>query len=79
VYEAITGFKGSFNLKQYMPRKPTQWGVKFCGHLLKCKIYRGKVKANDKEPLLREQVIVLVTEECTGKYHHINFNKFLFQ
>jgi hypothetical protein len=31
VDEAMTGFKGRFHLKQYMPAKPTKWGIKAWG------------------------------------------------
>jgi hypothetical protein len=31
VDEARIGFKGRFHLKQYMPGKPTKWGIKAWG------------------------------------------------
>jgi hypothetical protein len=47
VDEVMTGFKGRFIPKQYMPDKPTKWGMKPCGMAdnkaghLKYKIYLG--------------------------------------
>jgi hypothetical protein len=31
VDEAMISFKGRFHLKQYMPKKPTKWGIKAWG------------------------------------------------
>jgi len=49
VYEAMIGFKRRFFLKQYLPTKPTKWGIKAWGladsangYLLKCDIYKKK-------------------------------------
>ena len=48
VDEAMIGFKGRYFLKQYLPGKPTKWGIKAWGladcangNLLKCDIYKG--------------------------------------
>ena len=53
--EAMIGFKGRFFLKQYLPVKPTKWGIKAWGlsdsangYLLKCDIYKGKKKFDNK-------------------------------
>jgi hypothetical protein len=55
VEEAMIGFKGRFCEKQYLPGKPTKWGMKACGlavsassYLLKCDIYKGKKKFDNK-------------------------------
>jgi hypothetical protein len=51
VDETMTGFKGRFILKQYLPGKSTKWGIKAWGiadssngYLLKCDIDKGKKK-----------------------------------
>ena len=55
VNEAMIGFKGRFFLKQYLPGKPTKWGIKAWGvddstngYLLKCDIYKRKKKFDKK-------------------------------
>jgi hypothetical protein len=65
----MTGFKGRFILKQYLPGKPTKWGIKAWdiadssnGYLLKCDIYKGKKETRDKGLLLGEQVVLHLTE-----------------
>jgi hypothetical protein len=52
----MIGFKGKFTLKQYLPGKPTKWGIKAWGtadssngYLLKCDIYKGKKETRDKK------------------------------
>ena len=55
VDKAKIGFKGRYFLKQYLPGKPTKGGIKVWGladsvngYLLKCDIYKGKKKINNK-------------------------------
>jgi hypothetical protein len=83
VDEAMTGFKGGFHLKQYMPRKPTKWGIKAWGladstngYLLRCQIYRGRKETKDRDLLLGEQVVLQMTEEYVEKWHHVYFDNF---
>jgi hypothetical protein len=68
VDEAMIGFKERFILKQYLPGKPTKWGIKAWGiadssngYFLKCDIYKGG-KTRDKDLLLGEQVVLHLTE-----------------
>jgi hypothetical protein len=49
VDKAMIGFNRRFFLKQYLPGKPTKWGIKVWGladsaygYLLKCEIYKGR-------------------------------------
>jgi hypothetical protein len=51
----MIGFKGRFILKQYLPGKPTKWGIKAwglassaSGYLLKSDIYKGEKKFDNK-------------------------------
>jgi hypothetical protein len=83
VDEAMIGFKGRFHLKQYMPGKPTKWGIKAQGladstngYLLKCQLYRGRKETKDQDLLLGEQVVLQMTEEYVGKWHHVYFDNF---
>ena len=81
VDEAMIGFKGIFFLKQYLPGKPTKLGIKAWGvvdsangYLLKCDIYKKKIRQQDL--LLGEQVVLQLTENFWGKWHHIYFDNF---
>jgi hypothetical protein len=83
VEEAMIGFKGRFFLKQYLPRKPTKWGIKAWGladsangYFLKCDIYKGKKEIWQQDLLLGEQVVLHLTENFWGKWHHIYFDNF---
>ena len=51
VDESIIGFKGRLSFVQYMPQKPTKWGIKAwvlaeseSGYVWNIKIYTGKTK-----------------------------------
>jgi hypothetical protein len=81
--EAMIGFKGRFFLKQYLPGKPTKWGIKAWGLadsayscLLKCDIYKGKKEIRQEDLLLGEQVVLQRTENFCGKWLHIYFDNF---
>ena len=70
VDEAMIGFKGRFNIKQYMPAKPTKWGIKAwgiadskTGYLLNCEIYLGRKDSNRTDLLLGEQVVLNMCED----------------
>ena len=63
VDEAMNGFKGRFFLKEYLPGKPTKWGIKAwgladsaSGYLLKCDIYKGKNEIRQQDLLLGEHM-----------------------
>jgi len=79
----MIGFKGRFFLKQYLPGKPTKWGIKAWGladsangYLLKCEIYKGRKEIRQQDLLLGEQVVLQLTENFWGKLHHIYFDIF---
>jgi hypothetical protein len=62
VDEAMIGLKGRFILKQYLPEKPTKWGINAWGiadssnvYLLKCDMYKGKKETRDKDLLLGDK------------------------
>ena len=84
VDEAMIGFKGRFALKQYMPGKPTKWGIKAwgiadskTGYLLDCKIYLGcKEERNNDNLLLGEQVVMDMSQNYRGVWHHVYSDKF---
>jgi len=75
--------RGDFFLKEYLPGKPTKWGIKAWGladtangYLLKCVIYKGKKEIRQQDLLLGEQVVLQLTENFWEKLHHIYFDNF---
>lgn len=83
VDEAMIAFKGRFFAKQYMPAKPTQWGIKaWCcaesetGYLLDCDIYLGKKKNDESDYLLGEKVVLNMMKKFFNENHHVFFDNF---
>lgn len=70
VDESMVKFKGRIFFKQYMPAKPTKWGVKLfvlcdakTGYALKHMVYTGKeCFARDNNTPLSEQVVLKLLE-----------------
>lgn len=81
--EAMVGFKGRIFLKQYMPKKPTKWGIKMwsiacsnTGYVLGGQVYLGKKERRNKDLLLGEQVVMNLGQPFFGKFHHLYFDNF---
>ena len=79
VDEAMIGFKGRFFLKQYLPGKPTKWGIKAWGvadsangYLLKCDIYKG----NSTRPSTRGTSCTAAYRQFLGKVASYLFRHF---
>jgi hypothetical protein len=83
----MTGFKSRFIPKQYMPDKPTKWGMKPWGMAnnkarhLKYKIYSylGKKEVRNSQLLLEEQLVIGTTKDYRWLCHHIYFKNLLMQ
>lgn len=79
--ESMIKFKGRSSLKQYMRDKPIKRGYKvwmLCdgnGYNLKFEIYTGKI-ANLVQKDLGASVILRLSEELVGKYHHLYFDNY---
>lgn len=79
--EAMIKFKGRSGIKQYMKDKPIKRGYKvwmLCdsnGYNLKFEIYIGKI-ANLVQKNLGASVILRLSEELVGKYHHLYFDNY---
>jgi hypothetical protein len=83
VDEAMIGFKGRFFLKQYLPGKPTKWGIKAwvladsaIGYLLKCDIYKGKKGIRQQDLLLLEHFVLQLTQNFWKKMASYLFRQF---
>ena len=82
VDEAMIKFQGRSSLKQYMPLKPTKWGIKvwiladsYNGNFSQFEVYTWK-KGNTAEKDLGMRVVKTLTAELKGKRHHVFFDNF---
>jgi hypothetical protein len=71
VDEAMVGFKGRSELKQYIPQKPTKWGYKIwclvsCNYLLAFNVFEGK----DSSPSSSSPSDIVVS--LVARYSHHN-------
>ena len=81
--ETMVGFRGRFGSLQYMPQKPTKWGIKAFtladaanGYLLNSLIYTGAQTLEHVDPAYRSlpqpaQVVMDVMGQYLDKGHHL--------
>jgi len=81
VDEAMIGFKGRIQWKQYLPKKPTKWGFKIwsladseTGYLLNMEPYIGK--KDEKSDGIAYDVVTRLSQPYEGKNHHIWMDNF---
>lgn len=82
--ESIIKFKGRLSFKQFLPSKPTKWGIKqFClaesktGYALKFMTYTGKNSVEVEEGFgVTESVCLKLLSGFTNKGHHIYTDNF---
>jgi hypothetical protein len=88
VDEAMVSFKGRLAFKQYMPAKPTKWGIKVWeladshnGFVLNMQVYTGKagVQGPGLQDAGREDVGLghRVVEYLTRPYHRLNHHIYM--
>ena len=82
VDEAMVGFKGRLSWLQYMPAKPTKWGMKVwecCnatnGYCCSFQVYTGKEK-QVRERGLGHRVVVDLVRPYFGRGYHVYFDNF---
>jgi hypothetical protein len=75
--------KGRLSFKQYLPVKPTIFGIKVWerespryGYCHEFHIYTGKVDREKSEEGLGERVVKDSTRKIVNKGHHINMDNF---
>ena len=80
--EAMIGFKGRLHFRQYMPAKPTKWGIKvweLCeastGYCSNFEVYTGK-KAGVRQHGLGYDVVWELSTPFHNKNHHLYFDRF---
>ena len=83
VDETMVGFRGRFGAKQYMPSKPTKYGIKAFtmadsehGYMLNVLVYTGKdtLEEADEEFANLPQpgrIVMYLTKPYLGKGHHV--------
>ena len=80
--ESMVKFKGRLAFRQYLPSKPTKWGVKvwsLCesntGYTWNLQVYTGRV-AGQQEHGLPYRVVTQLTEDLQGSYMKIMMDNF---
>ena len=82
VDESMIGFKGRIHFRQYMPAKPTKWGIKvwaLCesssGYCSNLEVYTGK-KRGGRQHGLGYDVVWNLSEPFHNKNHHLYYDRF---
>ena len=75
--EAMIKFRGRLGFRQYMPAKPTKYGIKiwvradsYNGHVNEFYVYVGRPQGNRLEVGLGRKVIERLSSRLEGKGHH---------
>ncbi|XP_030839578.1 piggyBac transposable element-derived protein 4 [Strongylocentrotus purpuratus] len=84
VDESLAAFKGRLSFKQYLPMKPTKWGIKFwvvtdssCGFCLDWSVYTGKNDQQDRGgDGLSTRVVKDLTRRYAGSGRHVYMDNF---
>lgn len=84
VDESMIKFKGRIFFRQYLPKKPTKWGIKAfvlsesdSGYCLKSHIYTGRESfARSSENLLTEHVVLSLLHGYENKGHIVFMDNF---
>ena len=78
VDESIIGFKGRLSWIQYLPKKPTKWGIKAWvladgsnGYTWNWHLYTGKESGADTHKGLAHHVVVSLVEELSHKGYNV--------
>eukprot|EP00112_Aurelia_sp_Birch-Aquarium-sp1_P003705 Seg1416.9 transcript_id=Seg1416.9/GoldUCD/mRNA.D3Y31 product="PiggyBac transposable element-derived protein 4" protein_id=Seg1416.9/GoldUCD/D3Y31 len=81
--EAMIAFEGRLGFRQYMPAKPTKYGIKvwqlsvsengYCSNL---SIYLGKPLQGKKETDLVKKVVLDMAKDLEGEYNHLYFDNY---
>ena len=84
VDEGMVGFRGRLSFRQYMPAKPTKYGIKVWmaadssnGYVLNYDVYLGK-EANQRPRIygLGYDVVTKMVRPFMNKNHHVYFDNF---
>ena len=78
VDEAMIAFRSRLGFWQYMPEKPTKYGIKIwvradsrSRFVNGFNVYVGKPTGKEREIRLRKKVVFKLTRNLIGKHHHV--------
>ena len=81
--EAMIAFRGTPAFCQYMPAKPTKYGIKVWvradshnGYANEFQVYVGRPAGQKHEVGLRKKVILTLTEKLAGQNNHVYFDRY---
>ena len=81
--EGMIAFKGRLSFKQYLPAKPTKFGIKVWerasphnGYCHEFQVYTGKKDGQGREDNLGTRVVKDLTRKITAKGHHVYMDNF---
>eukprot|EP00112_Aurelia_sp_Birch-Aquarium-sp1_P015019 Seg3293.2 transcript_id=Seg3293.2/GoldUCD/mRNA.D3Y31 product="PiggyBac transposable element-derived protein 4" protein_id=Seg3293.2/GoldUCD/D3Y31 len=81
--EAMVKFRGVLGFRQYMPAKPTKYGIKVWaradsanGFVSEFEVYVGRPNGGGREVELGRKVVSRLTEKIRGKNHHVYFDNY---
>ena len=82
----MIGFKGRLKFRQYMPAKPTKYGIKVWmaadasnGYVLNCSVYEGSEEGNALIHGLGYDIVMKMARPYLNKNHYLFFDNFFFQ
>ena len=83
VDEGMIGFKGRLSFRQYIPAKPTKWGIKvwqLCesqsAYCLNFEVYTGRVAGVLAPHGLGHRVVMNMMHPYLNRNHHVYFDRF---
>jgi hypothetical protein len=84
--EGMIAFKGRLSFKQYLPAKPTKFGIKvwkraspYNGYCHEFQVYTGKKEGQGREDNLGSRVVKDLTRKITDKGHHVYMDNFFLK
>ena len=79
----MIGFKGRLKFRQYMPAKPTKYGIKVWmaadasnGYVLNCSVYEGSEEGNALIHGLGYDIVMKMARPYLNKNHYLFFDNF---
>ena len=83
VDEAMIAFPGQLGFRQYIPAKPTKYGIKVWvrtdsnnNYVYEFEVYVGKPHGIGQEVGLGKKVVLKLTEKLRGKHNHVYFDNY---
>ena len=83
VDEGMIGYRGRLSFRQYMPAKPTKYGIKMWmaadssnGYVLNFDVYLGKEEGQRRIHGLGYDVVFKMVTPFMNKHHHVFFDNF---